>query len=505
MTSGVKQALPQFLLTKTNARQAVFPDPRRRSRLRRRAGNRQGRKAERFRQACRRRRAALAAVRNETRRRNRQDVRPRLETVVESLGTGRPDESEASKEEDFANAEQKPAIAEDADAAIPLPLPGIHIPPVQARRMPDGEKNAPTNAPAGESDIAISVDGSTDERGAIPVGDEGKSRDRPGDNAGSSPVMSADARPAAVTPEQTPKPQFFGPTGEPALDGTQENAVVDPDRSHADPAKVAPRATVLSEQSIPAPMSSTTLVLVDSIASSGALIPVADRPAVDAIQTLIAPAPAQSLKIQLHPAELGMVTATLRFAGEQLSIELKVENKEAYQRLSVDSETIVKSLRGLGYDIDRVTVLQPSIAVELSRAPRRRRLRPGANRARRRTVRVRRDRWRQRRNGRPAIGRRRRKCAPGRSEKPCRQDGTRRWRRHLYLGIPLASPPQIPVPDTWSTAAARYHAGPDTTRLRSATLPGHRQHGGYRLWQVDAECPNVLQLRDAYSPTQAAC
>ena len=145
--------------------------------------------------------------------------------------------------------------------------------------------------------------------------------------------------------------------------------MVDPDRNHTDPAKVAPRATVLSEQSIPAPMSSTTLVLVDSIASSGALIPVADRPAVDAIQALIAPAPAQSLKIQLHPAELGMVTATLRFAGEQLSIELKVENKEAYQRLSVDSETIVKSLRGLGYDIDRVTVLQPSIAVNAPARP----------------------------------------------------------------------------------------------------------------------------------------
>ena len=57
-----------------------------------------------------------------------------------------------------------------------------------------------------------------------------------------------------------------------------------------------------------------------------------------------------------------MVTATLRFVGEQLSIELKVENNEAYQRLSTDSETIVKSLRGLGYDIDRVTVMQPSIA-----------------------------------------------------------------------------------------------------------------------------------------------
>ena len=57
-----------------------------------------------------------------------------------------------------------------------------------------------------------------------------------------------------------------------------------------------------------------------------------------------------------------MVTATLRFAGEQLSIELQVENHEAHRRLSSDSEAIVKSLRDLGYDIERVSVLQPSIA-----------------------------------------------------------------------------------------------------------------------------------------------
>ena len=57
-----------------------------------------------------------------------------------------------------------------------------------------------------------------------------------------------------------------------------------------------------------------------------------------------------------------MVTATLRFAGEQLSIELQVENHEAHRRLASDSETIVNSLRDLGYEIDRVTVLQPSIA-----------------------------------------------------------------------------------------------------------------------------------------------
>ena len=101
---------------------------------------------------------------------------------------------------------------------------------------------------------------------------------------------------------------------------------------------------------------------VDSIAASDLLEPVKTVLPLDAIHASAAPASAQSLKIQLHPAELGMVTATLRFAGEQLSIELQVENHEAHRRLASDSETIVKSLRDLGYEIDRVTVLQPSIA-----------------------------------------------------------------------------------------------------------------------------------------------
>lgn len=129
-----------------------------------------------------------------------------------------------------------------------------------------------------------------------------------------------------------------------------------------EPVKTAPRVTILSQQNIPAPMPSTAIVLVESIAASDLLEPARTALAPDAIHASATHASAQSLKIQLHPAELGMVTATLRFAGQQLSIELQVENHEAYRRLTTDSDTIVGSLRDLGYDIDRVTVLQPSIA-----------------------------------------------------------------------------------------------------------------------------------------------
>ncbi|MEP6563798.1 MAG: flagellar hook-length control protein FliK [Mesorhizobium sp.] len=126
------------------------------------------------------------------------------------------------------------------------------------------------------------------------------------------------------------------------------------------------RIEIVAEQSFPAPpqnpMSQTASALVDAIASDGL------RQALSASSTASQTAssvavPTHVLKIELHPAELGIVTASMRLAGEQLSIELKPETHEAYRRLTNDSEAIVKSLRGLGFDVDKVTILQPSIAV----------------------------------------------------------------------------------------------------------------------------------------------
>ncbi|MFU0505469.1 flagellar hook-length control protein FliK [Pseudaminobacter sp. NGMCC 1.201702] len=123
--------------------------------------------------------------------------------------------------------------------------------------------------------------------------------------------------------------------------------------------------TVLSQQNIPAPVAqpsgSTASVLVGMIAG--------DASWREAAAPTFRPLPAQAglssahaLKIQLHPAELGMVTANLRLAGEQLTVELRVETRDAYQRLTADSDTIVKSLRALGLDVDQVTIQQPQTA-----------------------------------------------------------------------------------------------------------------------------------------------
>lgn len=122
------------------------------------------------------------------------------------------------------------------------------------------------------------------------------------------------------------------------------------------------RVNIVAQQNIPAPAAqpaaSTASSLVAMLsgdagwreAAATSFQPLAARPPLSS---------AHSLKLQLHPAELGMVTANLRLSGEHLTVELQVENQDAYQRLNADSEIIVKSMRALGLDIDKVTVQQP--------------------------------------------------------------------------------------------------------------------------------------------------
>lgn len=125
------------------------------------------------------------------------------------------------------------------------------------------------------------------------------------------------------------------------------------------------RVEIVAEQSFPAPpqnpMSQTASAVVDAIASDGLRQAFSTSATASQMASSVA-VPTHVLKIELHPAELGVVTASMRLAGEQLSIELKPETHEAYRRLTTDSEAIVKSLRGLGFDVDKVTILQPSIA-----------------------------------------------------------------------------------------------------------------------------------------------
>ena len=239
-----------------------------------------------------------------------------------------------------------------APASPPLPEPASVEPPQQPAARVEIFRAEPA-LPA-EPDAVVTSADSKAPRPALP--------DTARKLGPDAPVFvpmgrSEPAEPIRFEPAAAPA---AAPAEQPTTDRPQAKEV--PVEAPAEPPKQAPRVTVLAQQSIPAPMPSTAVALAESIAAGDLLAPARSVPALDAIHASATHASAQSLKIQLHPAELGMVTATLRFAGDQLSIELQVENHEAFRHLSSDSETIVRSLRDIGYEIDRVTVLQPQIA-----------------------------------------------------------------------------------------------------------------------------------------------
>ncbi|MGR6466774.1 flagellar hook-length control protein FliK [Rhizobium sp. PAMB 3182] len=63
-----------------------------------------------------------------------------------------------------------------------------------------------------------------------------------------------------------------------------------------------------------------------------------------------------TLKIQMNPIDLGSVTATLKLVGEQLVVDLKVENSHAYRQLKDDQQNMVNALRSQGYAVDQISV-----------------------------------------------------------------------------------------------------------------------------------------------------
>ncbi len=75
-------------------------------------------------------------------------------------------------------------------------------------------------------------------------------------------------------------------------------------------------------------------------------------------------APVRDLTIQLQPVSLGTVNARLRTQGEQLTVEIRVDNAEAFQRLSAERDALTTSLRGLGFKVDEVSIVQQPAAAQ---------------------------------------------------------------------------------------------------------------------------------------------
>lgn len=361
MTSGVKQALPQVLMPKTGvdgkAARSRMPQTDFAEALGIGKSSKQPKSTE------------AKADRHEVEAKPLwQRLAVKLNTPAEHAQDPKLDATTSKEPGEKELAEDPAATSRNDDAATATPpMTAQAADPLQVPASPSSSPPASAEAPRQPSPRSVSF------REEPPAAD----RDAIIQDSEAAPVASLDAASkqgsaaAIFVPmgrKEPAEPIRFEPAVDPAAAPAQQSSADRtqkkdglPDAS-AESAKVTPRVTVLAQQSIPAPMPQTTVLLVESIAAGDLLEPARSTQALDAIQASATHASAQSLKIQLHPAELGMVTATLRFAGEQLSIELQVDNHEAYRHLSSDSETIISSLRDLGYDVDRVTVLQPQIA-----------------------------------------------------------------------------------------------------------------------------------------------
>lgn len=166
-------------------------------------------------------------------------------------------------------------------------------------------------------------------------------------SAQSTAGMAA-AVPPAETADRTPPPRE--PVEREAKDDGGEPAVSD-SRS-GEPARPAPSGVtaVSAQPAQAAPPATPAAAIIATVRAEGSWAAYFrdTQPG--------APAQLKSLKIQLNPVELGAVTAHLRIEDDTVTVELSAETADAQRQLTADADTIAKSLRALGLDVDRVTV-----------------------------------------------------------------------------------------------------------------------------------------------------
>ena len=262
---------------------------------------------------------------------------------------------------------------EKADAGLALAI-------VEIDRAVDQKNSTAVNA--GEETLASAV-GVADQAARKPA----PKNDRPMEAAADEAAVSGEAegptqpakngRTAIDNASPSPKHPPLDSEGQQRSDTQSRRAPIEPP---GEPVRQAPREArngeqpaansrvdVVSSQILPAPTATTnafmSAISADPIWKTSA----ADAVTHPALHGRPQTGTVHSLKIQLHPAELGMVTADLRFAGDQLSVVLQVETAEAYHRLNGDTDTIVKAFRALGYEIDQVAIQQPQPVSQTSR------------------------------------------------------------------------------------------------------------------------------------------
>lgn len=272
--------------------------------------------------------AALIAASQSERR-----LAPRHGDPAKAAGSGESDAASTDAAAEAGDAEEPPAA--NSRSAPPEAAAGRVNPPdapSQGRAPPEQPGNG---ARAGGADRQSDAPA---RQGPPPQDESARLAEPAGARAASAARQSADAGQAAD------KSQIQG-QAQPRVNVLGFTAAIAP--AAPPPAAAAGLAAQLS---------TTAAGIVDAIEAEPTWRAAA---AADAgFQRSHNPGPVSSLRIQLNPAELGMVTARLIASGSQLEIELRVESNDARQKLAHDADAIVKALRGIGYDIDRVTIQQ---------------------------------------------------------------------------------------------------------------------------------------------------
>lgn len=260
-----------------------------------------------------------------------------------------------------AATKEPAADSKTAEAAMPLILALSEL--RKAASQP-AAANAEQAAPDENANAPASTDGADAAKADILSFAAGRAAARSNDASALQQPTPPTAQASAST-EAAAQAKPAGETSGEAAAPAEKPARPAPARQ-PEQAAAANRVTVISEQVIPAPAPASTGTTAGALAlaiASDAPRHLAAASAVQQLQGNGSSAPGTHvLKIQLRPVELGMVTANLQLTGDQLAVEIQVENAEAYHRLSTDREALNSALRGLGFDVDHITIQQPQAA-----------------------------------------------------------------------------------------------------------------------------------------------
>ncbi|MGE0500368.1 MAG: flagellar hook-length control protein FliK [Rhizobiaceae bacterium] len=185
------------------------------------------------------------------------------------------------------------------------------------------------------------------------------------DLAGQSPprTVATDSAAAAAPDAAAPDALVAGSSASPDAGDAESR---DKGESRRGPDTPLPKIAIVAEQSAPAPAapaSATSVTLAAAMAGdSGWQAALRSVASLQLLSGQMQAGTLHSMKLQLNPVDLGAVTANLQLVGERLSVEIVVENREAFHRLNADSDLIVSTLRGLGYSVDQVSVTQSPVA-----------------------------------------------------------------------------------------------------------------------------------------------